>query len=113
MHEMALARDLVDLVREEAAARSAGRVTRVVLEIGVLSHVDPEALRFGFDSAILGTAAEGAALDIETPPGSAWCVDCSDTVTVERRGDPCPRCAGYLLMVTGGEEMRLKEMEIV
>lgn len=112
MHEMALARDLVDLIREEAAARSAARVTRVVLEIGVLSHVDPEALRFGFDSAILGTPAEGAALDIDSPPGAAWCVDCGETVTIERRGDPCPQCAGHLLMVTGGEEMRLKEMEI-
>lgn len=113
MHELALSRDLVELIDQETVARGAERVVHVVLEIGILSHVDPHAMSFGFEAATKGSRADGATLEITTPPGEAWCMDCAETVSITRRGDGCPLCGGHKLMVTGGEEMRLKEMEIV
>jgi hydrogenase nickel incorporation protein HypA/HybF len=113
MHEVALAASLVDLVVEEATAAGAREVKRITLEIGALSHVAPQALRFAFDAATAGTPAAGAALDIVEPPGQAWCMDCSKTVEIAKRGDPCPVCAGSMLLVQGGEEMRLRDMEVV
>jgi len=113
MHELAIATALIDLVREEAAAARASRVTRLVVEIGVLSHVDLHALRFAVDAAARGGLAEGAALDILEPPGTAYCLDCEDSVTIRTRGEACPRCDGAKLLVQGGDEMRLKEMEVV
>lgn len=113
MHEVSLAASLAEILAEEAAKARATKVTRVVLEIGALSHVDPHAMRFAFDSAVSGGPAEGATLDIEEPPGTAWCMDCATTVVVARRGDDCPRCGGGKLMVNGGEEMRLKALEVV
>jgi hydrogenase nickel incorporation protein HypA/HybF len=113
MHEVALAASLVDLAVEEARAAGATRVTRLTLEIGALSHVDPQALRFAFDAATAGTLVAGADLAIEEPPGTAWCMDCSKAVEIARRGDPCPVCAGSMLLVQGGEEMRLRDMEVV
>jgi Zn finger protein HypA/HybF (possibly regulating hydrogenase expression) len=71
MHEVSLATALIDLVHEQAAAARARRVTRLVLEIGTLSHVDAHALRFAVDVAALGGPAEGATLEIlepEAPP---------------------------------------------
>ncbi len=113
MHEMALSRELAALIEAEAAKHRAARVTRVVLEIGVLSHVDGGAMAFCFDACTRDTVAEGAALTIEQPPGQAWCLDCGDTVAIGKRGDSCPCCHGHRLMVTGGEDLRLKEMELV
>ncbi|MBU6297572.1 MAG: hydrogenase maturation nickel metallochaperone HypA [Alphaproteobacteria bacterium] len=113
MHELSLATALMDLVREEAAAAHAQRVTRLVLEIGALSHVDAQALRFAVDVAARGGPAEGATLDIQEPPGTAYCLDCETSVTIAARGAPCPRCGGAKLLVQGGDEMRLKEMEVV
>lgn len=113
MHELALSRELAAIIEAEAAKHDAARVTRVVLEIGVLSHVDGEAMAFCFDACTRDTVAEGAVLTIEQPPGQAWCLDCGHTVAIARRGDPCPRCQGYRLMVTGGEDLRLKEMELI
>jgi len=112
MHEVAIAAALIDLVREEAAAARASRVTRLVVEIGALSHVDTHALRFAVDVAAHGGPAEGARLDILEPPGIAWCLDCEASVTIPARGAPCPRCDGVKLIVQGGDEMRLKEMEV-
>jgi hydrogenase nickel incorporation protein HypA/HybF len=34
-------------------------------------------------------------------------------VAISARGAPCPRCGGVKLLVQGGDEMRLKEMEVV
>ncbi len=113
MHELAIATALIDLVREEAAAARASRVTRMVVEIGALSHVDVHALRFAVDAASRGGPAEGASLDILEPPGTAYCLDCEASVTIRARGEACPRCDGAKLLVQGGDEMRLREMEVV
>ena len=113
MHEMALSQSLVDLIAEHARTASASRVTRVVLEIGVLSHVDPAAMSFCFDSAARGTIAENAVLEIRKPNGQAYCFTCEKTVQIAARGEACPDCDGYQLLVNGGEEMKLKELEVV
>ena len=113
MHEVSLATALIDLVHEQAAAARARRVTRLVLEIGTLSHVDAHALRFAVDVAALGGPAEGATLEIQEPEGTAYCLDCETSVAISARGAPCPRCGGVKLLVQSGDEMRLKEMEVV
>lgn len=113
MHEASLATALIELVREQATAAKASRVTRLVVEIGTLSHVDAHALRFAVDAAAAGGLAEGAILEIQEPEGVAYCLDCETSVPIAARGVPCPRCGGAKLLVQGGDEMRLKEMEVV
>lgn len=113
MHEVSLANALIELVREQAAAAKASRVTRLVLEIGALSHVDAHALRFAVDAAALGGPAEGATLEILEPEGTAYCLDCETSVAITARGASCPHCGGAKMLVQGGNEMRLKEMEVV
>lgn len=112
MHETALCRGIVEALKEQAVIHGFQRVTLVRLSIGALSHVEPEALAFSFDVACRGTLAEGATLDIERPPGQAFCIQCEAQVNIAERFDPCPRCGGHDLMVTGGEEMRIKELEV-
>ena len=112
MHEMSLCQSMVDIITEQAATGDFDRVTGVRLELGALSCVEPEALRFCFDAVTKGTPAEGATLDIVVVPGSAWCWECDDTVAILALGLPCPACGGYSLQVTGGREMRLTELEV-
>ena len=112
MHEMSLCMALVELIGARAQSDGFTRVRRVVLEIGALSHVEPEAMAFGFEVSTRGSVAEGAQLEIVTPPGEAWCADCDANCRIERRGDGCPTCAGHKLVVTGGEELRLRELEV-
>jgi hydrogenase nickel incorporation protein HypA/HybF len=113
MHELSLAKALLELVCEQTTAAQASRVTRLVLEIGPFSHLDAAALRFAVDVAARGGPAEGAALVFLEPEGAAYCVDCEASVTISARGVPCPRCGGAKLFVLAGDEMRLKEMEVV
>lgn len=110
---MSLCAGVIDIIESEAARQGFARVTAIRLEIGALSHVDPEAMAFAFDAALPGTIAEGARLDIERPPGVAWCMDCEAPTALSARYDPCPNCGGHKLHVTGGDEMRIKDLEVV
>ena len=112
MHEMSLCQGIVDIIQERADADRFSRVTKVRLSIGALSHVDPKAISFGFDVVARGTIAEGAVLEIDQPPGQAFCMACSTTVTIPARGQPCPTCGSHQLMVVGGDELRVDELEV-
>ena len=112
MHEMALAESVIQIVEETAGRNSAACVRAVWLEIGRLSHVEPEALRFAFDVVKRNGLAHGARLEIVATEGTAWCMKCSQTVALARFGDACPRCGSYQHQVTAGDEMRVKEIEI-
>lgn len=112
MHEMALAESIVEIVKDTARRNAARCVRTVWLELGALSHVAPDALRFCFDAVTHGSVAEGATLEILTVPGRAWCMPCSVEVTLGQLGDACPQCGSYQLQVTAGEDMRLKEIAV-
>ncbi len=92
MHEMALAASVLEIVEGTARQNGAARVSAVWLEIGALSHVEPEAMRFCFDAVTRGSLADRARLEIVTTPGAAWCMPCGDTVPLAALGEPCPRC---------------------
>jgi hydrogenase nickel incorporation protein HypA/HybF len=113
MHEMSLTQSVVEIALEEARKAGAARVTRIMLDIGRLSAVEPEAMRFCFDAVTAGTAAEGAALDIADIAGAGWCLDCGKTVALEERFGPCPDCAGYKVQMTAGDEMKIRELEVI
>ena len=112
MHEVALAQGIVDIVTDRAQRDGFERAKVVHVELGDLSNVVPDALVFGFQSASLGTPAEGARLEFSHRPGTGWCVDCAAEVKVQSRIALCPQCGGVKWVVTGGEQMRVTELEV-
>ena len=112
MHEMSLAEGIVQLVEEAARNEGSSRVRAVWLEIGRLASVETEALRFCFDVVTRGGVAEGARLEIVDLPGQAWCMQCAQQVEITEQYAACPRCGSYQLQVTGGNEMRVRELEV-
>ncbi len=112
MHEMSICESILGLLRDQAQAQSFSKVKRVCLEIGPLSGVEIEALKFGFDVVMRDTLADGARLEIIETPGTAWCMPCGQNVAIEQRFDACPLCGSHQLQVTGGEELRIKELEV-
>jgi len=112
MHEMSLCEGVLQVLEEYARSQDYSRVKTVWLEIGCLSGVEIEAMRFGFDLVMKGSVAAGATLEIIQTPGQAWCMQCGKTVAVTERYDACPDCGGYQLQVTAGDEMRIRELEV-
>jgi hydrogenase nickel incorporation protein HypA/HybF len=112
MHEMSLAEGVLQILEDNASSQGYSRVKTVWLEIGQLSDVEPEAMRFCFDAVVKGTLAEGARLEIVSKEGQGWCMTCAKTVALPAKFEPCPLCGGYMVNVTGGDEMRVKELEV-
>jgi hydrogenase nickel incorporation protein HypA/HybF len=68
MHELALARTLVDEILQVVERERLRQVSRVVLELGMEAGVEVDALSLGFEVAARGSPVEDAALEIETVP---------------------------------------------
>ncbi|SON53951.1 Hydrogenase/urease nickel incorporation protein HypA [Hartmannibacter diazotrophicus] len=113
MHEMSICESIVDALQASAVKEGFSRVTRVRLEIGCFGGVEVEALRFGFEVTTRGTLAEDAELEILERTGEAWCFDCSQSFAVTRRDADCPTCGGSMVTVTGGGELRIKDLEVI
>jgi len=113
MHEMSLCESILDILEDQAAKDHFTQVKRVSVDIGPLSCVEPEALQFGFDVVMTGSLAEGAVLEIARPPAEALCLGCFKTVPVQARFDSCPECGSDALQVVSGEELKIRELEVV
>jgi hydrogenase nickel incorporation protein HypA/HybF len=63
---MSLMRDLMRKIQEVAGREGGGRVLRVDIWLGALSHMSPEHFAEHFAEVSGGTVAEGAKLSVET-----------------------------------------------
>lgn len=108
MHELSIAEFVVEACAERAEG---ARVLRVKLEIGKLSAVMPDAVRFCFDICARDTPLEGAALDIVELPGRAICRDCHRVVMLDDLLARCA-CGSCNIQIVAGEELKVKEMEV-
>ena len=111
MHELALSESILELLLEQSRAAQLSRITRVVLEIGALAGVEPEALRFCFDAVTRNSPAEGAALHIEWREATGTCAQCGQTFPLAGFMTPCPDCGAYGVTPTAGLELRVSEFE--
>lgn len=112
MHEMSLAEGVLQLIEDAARQQEFAKVTTVWLEIGQLSGVEVEAMKFCFDAVTRDSIAAGARLEIIALPGTGWCMQCSMSVPMAEVFGECPQCGSHQMQVTGGTEMRVKELEV-
>jgi hydrogenase nickel incorporation protein HypA/HybF len=110
MHEVSLAGGILKVVEDAAAKEHFARVKVLHLEAGALSGVEVRALRFALESMVGGTCLEGARIDIDEPPATAWCLGCNQSVPILSRLDPCPQCGGHRLQPTGGTQLRVVDL---
>lgn len=109
MHELGITQQIVESVASRANGSS---IKRIVLEIGKLTAVLPDAIRFCFDLCAEGTVAQGAELEIREIPGLARCKACGQDVALERAFGRCV-CGNSDLDWIMGEELKILEMELV
>ncbi len=112
MHEMSLCESILLTLEDNSEKQDYTKVKKVWLEIGKLSGVEIESMRFCFDVVVKDSIADNAVLKIIETPGQAWCMACSKNVAVNELFAACPDCGSYQLQVTGGKEMKIKQLEV-
>ena len=108
MHELAIAESVVETVTQRLPGAT---VTCVHLEIGALSGVVPDSIRFCFDLATEGTPLAGAALEITEPPARCRCRACGAEFQPDTPIVLCP-CGSADVAVLGGEELKILSVQV-
>ena len=109
MHELGITENIVAIALEYAEGLP---VKQVTLEIGQLSAVMPEAIRFCFDVCCRNTVLEGAILEIIEVPGLGRCRHCPTEMSLTQPFGICDRCGSVELEIIQGKELKIKEMEV-
>lgn len=87
------------------------KVKRITLEIGQLSAVSSDAIRFCFDICCEGTSLAGTDLQIREIPGLARCRHCGSEISLAQPFGICG-CGSTELEILQGEELKIKELEV-
>jgi hydrogenase nickel incorporation protein HypA/HybF len=108
MHELGITQEIVAIAVREAGG---AQVTGVVVEIGRLTAVLPDAIRFCFDLCAEGTPAEGAALCLIEVSARGRCRACGDERAFDQPFGWCA-CGSSDLEWVAGEELRVRSIEV-
>lgn len=107
MHELGITQNIVAIAAEYAGG---SKVSSVAIEIGKLTAILPDAIRFCFDVCCQGTALEGARLDIIETPGLGRCRRCGSEINLEQPFGSC-NCGSHDLEIIQGQELKIKSLE--
>jgi hydrogenase nickel incorporation protein HypA/HybF len=112
MHEVGLMENALAIALDYATREQATRIHEIALRVGMLSGVEPDALRFAFDVVTQGTIAEKAQLRIETCPTVCYCPHCQAEFHPTDWGYDCPICQVWSLSIVQGKELELASLEV-
>ena len=108
MHELAITQSVVETVLQRTGTQP---VTVVRLQVGRLTGVVPDAMRFCFELATEGTPLQGATLQIEQPAGRAHCRTCGDDFELADLFLLCP-CGSSDVELLNGRELYVTSVEV-
>ncbi len=117
MHEMALMRNVVDMVLEECKhSDDIIRVVSVHLTIGEMRDVIDEYVPSMFRFLARGTIAEDAEVSIEHVPMRVRCLGCGEIFRIDPHDQgtwTCPRCDAFQnYRLFSGDEFRIDLIEV-
>jgi hydrogenase nickel incorporation protein HypA/HybF len=113
MHEMGIAMEIVNIATDSIPPDMQGaRVVRVDLQVGRMSAIVPESLRFCFNIATKDTPLAGAELIIEEIPIEAKCNDCNHHWFIDEPVFVCEKCQSGSINLLSGRELDIKSIEI-
>ena len=112
MHEMGIAQNILDIALNAANQEGAKKISRINLLAGELRGIVQMQLSFCFSIVAKDSIASGAYLNVEEVPVSGHCDDCNADFTVQEYNYLCPKCGSAKIQVTGGTELRIKDIEI-
>lgn len=111
MHELSIAQSILTIV-ENAAPQKDATVTSVKIQIGELSGIELEALKFALSITKNDTILKDAEFDIEIIRGEAECPQCRTVFPMHYFGASCPCCNNYFINVLKGREMKVVNITV-
>lgn len=111
MHELSIADNIINAVKNAALERGMRTIDKIGVRIGSLSSVDPDALTFGFDILKRDQGMAECELAIEFVATKARCRVCSHEFDVLDFVFVCPNCDSSQCDLTSGQELEITYYE--
>ncbi len=112
MHELSLAQNIVDSIKESVAAEKLPLVREVKMEIGAASGVVSDSLIFAFNAIVKNSSLSSAFMVAEVVPFIVHCSDCQIDTINDTGFMVCGHCGSGSVSVVSGTEMVLKQIEL-
>ncbi len=112
MHEMSIALSIIDIATKEAQKAGSDKITEIELEIGTLSGVEIEAMKFAMEFAVKNTLLENATVKIHEIPARFRCKTCMREFESDDQFSVCPDCNSYDQDIITGKELRVKSLVV-
>jgi len=112
MHEMSIALSIIDAVTAKAKEEHSDTVTIIELEVGKVSGVEVESLKFCFSAAAKNTVAEGAKLAVCEVEPVGECEECGQRFPVAFHIATCTFCGSFKTNIVSGRELSIKSITI-
>jgi len=122
MHEFSVTSQIVEAILNEAGKHDAKKVIEVHLDIGKLTFLGLEQVRFSYEVLVKGTIMEGSKLYIQEKDGIVKCDSCGYEGNFQYEDDPmyhiptptlhCPKCEETVEIV-GGRECTIRDVKLL
>jgi len=96
-----------------AHQHQAQAVSEIIVQVGVLSGVEPHLLANAFTIARAGTVAEHATLTLQSLPVKVKCRCCGAETEVSPNRLLCGACGAWQTQLISGDELLLARVELV
>ncbi len=120
MHELSMATSMVEAIVDTAKKNDAISITEATLEVGELTMLNPEQLRFMIDVIREDTILKDAEIIINMIPTEIKCDECGFEGQCEMDEEmdhlmavaTCPECGNTRVHVIKGQECNIKTIKI-
>ena len=110
MHEAGISESIVHAA-VEACGDSKRTISTLGVEVGALSSVSTEALRFWLELALKNRGMQNTESRITAVPAQVKC-ECGNTYETEDMFSGCPCCGSYTREILSGMDVTLKWIEV-
>ena len=112
MHELSVAQNIIDIVKENVPEKDYVNVKSVLLEVGEYSGIISDSLQFCFDAIKLETPFQNAKMEIKNIPFILFCNKCKTKTTNTLGIRLCEKCGGFDTKIISGTDLRIIEVEL-
>lgn len=114
MHELGIVMQVVDEVEKVAGENKVEKVAKLRLEVGEVSSVVPSLFKDCFEWAKKRTVyLRECELELIILQGISYCRQCRNTYKTTEYAKRCPHCGSYDTYLVTGNEINIKDIEVV
>ncbi|HID27203.1 MAG: hydrogenase maturation nickel metallochaperone HypA [Methanosarcinales archaeon] len=120
MHEISIAGAMIDIILESANKNNINKIQEVCIEVGELTSLNPEQLKFIFKVISKNTILEGAKINIKVIPTFIECNNCDYKGSIDFYEKlhyiipdiKCPKCHDLKVNISKGRECNVKSIKV-